>query len=150
MKTLCFAAGVAALAAIAARITGAKLPADEYPMPVEGASKAIVRAVVQGPRFHPMELFAAIEDYHNPRVSRLREEYGLAGGRRMRRGFCVRCYFFNKSNANAPPAPRGDPESVRSERGQREQGEESEALDHQRVMSVMIGNADGRSMNRNM
>ncbi len=48
--------------------------ADERPMPIEAASDAIVRATLMGPRFHPPEIFAAIEDYHHPR---LRDEFGL-------------------------------------------------------------------------
>jgi len=36
-----------------------------------------VRAAVSGPQFHGPELFAAVEDYHNPRLKRLRDEYGL-------------------------------------------------------------------------
>lgn len=50
---------------------------DERPLKVEGASEAIVRATVSGPRFHAPELFAAVEDYHNPRLKRLRDEYEL-------------------------------------------------------------------------
>ena len=46
-------------------------------MQVEAASEAIVRATVCGPAFHAPEIFAAIEDYHNPRLKRLRDEYGL-------------------------------------------------------------------------
>jgi hypothetical protein len=46
-------------------------------MQVDAASEAIVRATVSGPPFYAPEIFAAIEDYHNPRLKRLREEYGL-------------------------------------------------------------------------
>ena len=53
------------------------LSADSRPMQVEAASEAIVRATVSGPPFYAPEIFAAIEDYHNPRLKRLREEYGL-------------------------------------------------------------------------
>ena len=52
-------------------------PANSRPMQVEAASEAIVRATVSGPAFHAPEIFAAIEDYHNPRLKRLRDEYGL-------------------------------------------------------------------------
>jgi len=51
--------------------------ANSIPMQVEAASEAIVRATVCGPAFHAPEIFAAIEDYHNPRLKRLRDEYGL-------------------------------------------------------------------------
>ena len=51
--------------------------ANSRPMQVEAASEAIVRATVCGPAFHAPEIFAAIEDYHNPRLKRLRDEYGL-------------------------------------------------------------------------
>ena len=51
--------------------------ADSRPMQVEAASQAILRATVSGPAFYAPEIFAAIEDYHNPRLKRLREEYGL-------------------------------------------------------------------------
>jgi transglutaminase superfamily protein len=53
------------------------LSPDQRPMQIGAASEAIVRATVAGPRFYPPEVFAAIEDYHNPRLKRLREEYGL-------------------------------------------------------------------------
>lgn len=53
-------------------------PGEERPLAIEGASQRIARAVVEGPRFYPPQIFAGIEDYHNPRVGRLREEYRLA------------------------------------------------------------------------
>ncbi|NWG13986.1 MAG: transglutaminase domain-containing protein [Acidobacteria bacterium] len=53
------------------------LPDDRRSMPVDEASDAIVRATLSGPRFHAPELIAAVEDYHNPRLKRLRDEYGL-------------------------------------------------------------------------
>ena len=40
--------------------------ADSRPMQVEAASEAIVRVTVSGPAFYAPEIFAAIEDYHNP------------------------------------------------------------------------------------
>jgi hypothetical protein len=52
-------------------------PAGNRPMPIEGASVASVRGTVSGPQFHGPEIFAAVEDYHNPRLKRLRDEYGL-------------------------------------------------------------------------
>ena len=78
MKNSWFVAGVVALGSMAAQVAPARSPADERSLAVEGASQAIVRAAQEGPRFHAPEIFAAIEDYHNPRVNRLREEYGLA------------------------------------------------------------------------
>src|SRR5438552_3664002 len=78
LDVLSVAAGAAALP------TGATgMPADHHaalaarPMRVEGASEAIVRATVTGPQCFAPELFAAIEDYHNPRLKRLRDDYGL-------------------------------------------------------------------------
>ena len=53
------------------------LSADQRLLQVDAASEAIVRATVTGPPFYAPEIFAAIEDYHNPRMKRLREEYGL-------------------------------------------------------------------------
>src|SRR5262245_22210089 len=50
---------------------------DQRPMKIDLASEAIVTATVIGPRFHAPEVFAAIEDYQNPRLKRLRDEYGL-------------------------------------------------------------------------
>jgi len=46
-------------------------------MKIDSASEAIVTATVIGPAFYPPEVFAAIEDYHNPRLKRLRDEYFL-------------------------------------------------------------------------
>src|SRR5437870_13287634 len=50
---------------------------DPRPLPVDGASESIVRAMVSGPGFQAPELFVSVEDYHNPRLKRLRDEYGL-------------------------------------------------------------------------
>lgn len=50
---------------------------DQRPMQIDAASEAIVRATMNGPRFYAPDVFAAIEDYHNPRLKRLRDEYGL-------------------------------------------------------------------------
>ena len=47
------------------------------PVTIEGASDSIARASVTGPIFYPPESYVSIEDYHNPRMKRLREEYGL-------------------------------------------------------------------------
>src|SRR5213593_3264176 len=49
----------------------------ERPLRIDGASETIVRATVIGPAFHAPEYFTGIEDYHNPRLKRLREEYHL-------------------------------------------------------------------------
>jgi len=53
------------------------LSPDQRPMQIDAASPAVVRATLNGPRFHAPEIFAAIEDYHNPRLKRLRDEYGV-------------------------------------------------------------------------
>jgi hypothetical protein len=53
------------------------LSPGQRPLQVAAASEAIVRATVTGPQFYAPEVFAAIEDYHNPRLKRLRQEYGL-------------------------------------------------------------------------
>lgn len=50
---------------------------DQRPLKIDGATDAIVRATLTGPRFYAPEVFAAIEDYHNPRLKRLRDEHGL-------------------------------------------------------------------------
>lgn len=52
--------------------------ADETrPLVIDGASESVTNATVAGPQFHAPDVHAAIEDYHNPRMKRLREEYGL-------------------------------------------------------------------------
>jgi hypothetical protein len=60
---------------VSAAITS--LNSDERPLRIDGGSGAIVRAVLTGPAFHAPEHFPGIEDCHNPRVKRLREEYRL-------------------------------------------------------------------------
>jgi hypothetical protein len=72
-----FALSAIALAGAAFRPLAQPLSADTRSMQVDAASEAIVRAMISGPRFYAPEIFAAIEDYHNPRLKRLREEYGL-------------------------------------------------------------------------
>jgi hypothetical protein len=52
-------------------------PLLERPLRIAGASETIVRAAVIGPEFHAPEHFPGIEDYYNPRVKRLRDEYRL-------------------------------------------------------------------------
>ena len=47
------------------------------PLTIHGADKEIVKAGIAGPRFHPPELFHSFEDYYNPRLKRLRDEYEL-------------------------------------------------------------------------
>ncbi len=66
-----------ALAGTAFRPLSQPLSGDTRSIQVDAASEAIVRAMISGPRFYAPEIFAAIEDYHNPRLKRLREEYGL-------------------------------------------------------------------------
>jgi hypothetical protein len=53
------------------------LSADQRMLQVDATSEEIVRATITGSQFHAPEIFAAIEDYHNPRMKRLREEYAL-------------------------------------------------------------------------
>lgn len=55
----------------------ALLLAQERPLPVEGAKPSIAKAALSGPRFVAPELFQGHEDYHHPRLKRLREEYRL-------------------------------------------------------------------------
>ncbi len=50
---------------------------DSRPLRIQDASAAIVEATVTGPAFHAPELFQGFEDYYNPRLKRLREEYQL-------------------------------------------------------------------------
>src|SRR5262245_16737679 len=59
------------------RTSSNSMSADQRTLQVDAASEAIVRATVTGPQFHAPEIFAAIEDYHNPRIKRIREEYAL-------------------------------------------------------------------------
>ena len=53
-----------------------KLPTPR-PLRIEGASEANLRATVTGPEFHAPELFQGFEDYYQPRLKRLREDYYL-------------------------------------------------------------------------
>jgi hypothetical protein len=80
MRILRLALGILATAAGAA--PGGSLASGvahaPRPLNVEGASTAILRATVSGPHFYAPETFPGIEDYHNPRLKRLRDEYGLA------------------------------------------------------------------------
>jgi hypothetical protein len=48
---------------------------DARPLSISGADASIVRATLSGPRFSAPEVFQGAEDYHNPRVHRLRSEY---------------------------------------------------------------------------
>jgi hypothetical protein len=47
------------------------------PLRIDGKSDAITQAVQIGPVFRAPEYFGGSEDYHNPRVKRLRDEYQL-------------------------------------------------------------------------
>jgi hypothetical protein len=71
MKNSWFLAGSLVLMCVAG------FPRDDRPIAIEGASQRIVHAVVEGPRFFPPQIFPGIEDYHNPRVTRIRQEYRL-------------------------------------------------------------------------
>jgi hypothetical protein len=54
-----------------------KQPAASRPLRISGAGPEIVRSTITGPEFHPPELFQGFEDYHNPRLKQLRDEYKL-------------------------------------------------------------------------
>ena len=61
---------ILALCLLATSVRAGDGPGDAHaprPLPIQGASPAIVRATVSGPRFHAPELSPGIEDYHNPR-----------------------------------------------------------------------------------
>lgn len=47
------------------------------PLRIDGDNAGISRASVEGPRFHAPDLLQGVEDYHDPRLRRLREEYQL-------------------------------------------------------------------------
>jgi hypothetical protein len=70
-------AGVISITAAPLRPSASKPGSSERPLVIEGSSDFIVKATSTGPRFFAPEVFAAIEDYQNPRVKRLRDEYGL-------------------------------------------------------------------------
>ena len=48
---------------------------DMRSLQINGADENIVQAEIQGPVFRSPEVFMGVEDYHNPRVNRLRKEY---------------------------------------------------------------------------
>lgn len=52
-------------------------PTQEARLRIENAGKEIVEATRTGPAFVAPELFLGVEDYHNPRIRRLREQEGL-------------------------------------------------------------------------
>jgi hypothetical protein len=47
------------------------------PLAIQGADKEIFKARISGPQLRPPELFQGFEDYYNPRLKRLRDEYEL-------------------------------------------------------------------------
>lgn len=51
--------------------------ADSRPLPVENAAPSLRSATLSGPRFVAPEVFQGHEDYHHPRLKRLREENRL-------------------------------------------------------------------------
>lgn len=51
--------------------------AGERPLPIRGATPQIVEAAARGPLFCAPQLFQGFEDYYNPRLKRLRDEYRL-------------------------------------------------------------------------
>jgi hypothetical protein len=50
---------------------------DSRPLPIDGAPAAVRSATVAGPRFVAPELFQGHEDFHHPRLRRMREENRL-------------------------------------------------------------------------
>ncbi|GBD36719.1 hypothetical protein HRbin36_01847 [bacterium HR36] len=54
-----------------------KQPCTTRPLLISGAGPEIHQATITGPQFHAPELFQCFEDYHNPRLKRLRDEYEL-------------------------------------------------------------------------
>lgn len=80
MKRLCFFTSALFLFTPTVSFTQSSphpVSSEPRPLQIDAASEAIVRATLSGPRFYAPEVFAAIEDYHNPRLKRLRDEYGL-------------------------------------------------------------------------
>lgn len=47
------------------------------PLPIRDAKPNIVEPTITGPSFHAPDLFQGFEDYYNPRLKRLRDEYRL-------------------------------------------------------------------------
>ncbi len=54
-----------------------KQTAATRPLSISNAGPEIGQATITGPQFHAPELFHSFEDYYNPRLRRLREEYEL-------------------------------------------------------------------------
>lgn len=54
-----------------------KRTAGTRPLSISNAGPEILQATITGPQFHAPELFHSFEDYYNPRLKRLREEYEL-------------------------------------------------------------------------
>ncbi len=50
---------------------------QDRPLDVEGAKPSVRKATLSGPRFVAPEVFHGHEDFHHPRMKRLREEYRL-------------------------------------------------------------------------
>lgn len=50
---------------------------QDSPLHIEGAGKEIVKATRSGPSFSAPELFPGVEDFHNPRIKKLRDQEGL-------------------------------------------------------------------------
>lgn len=73
--------GTVIAGAVASADTGTVAPpsaeSERRPLPIEGQDAAITSATLVGPRFYPPELFQGFEDFHNPRLRRLRKDYDL-------------------------------------------------------------------------
>ena len=52
-------------------------PTTARPLVISGAGPEIRQATITGPQFHAPELLHSFEDYYNPRLKRLRDEYQL-------------------------------------------------------------------------
>jgi hypothetical protein len=55
----------------------ARAGGQDRPLEIQGASSAVRKATVSGPRFAAPEVFHGHEDFHHPRLKRLRDEYRL-------------------------------------------------------------------------
>lgn len=79
MLLLAAAVGGAAAATVTGpALSGGTRGAEEArPLAIDGRDASITGATVAGAQFYPPEIFQGFEDYHNPRLRRLRETYKL-------------------------------------------------------------------------
>ncbi len=52
-----------------------KAAARIRPLPIAGAGPEIEQSTITGPQFHAPDMIHSFEEYHNPRLARLREQY---------------------------------------------------------------------------